>query len=83
MNKCQREDPVFSCMLDEVWQGCPSPKTIQHLEKRVITTLVVDKFEELLPNNQSPLYLFPNRKACLELTQTCFPGCRQRHVSVK
>ena len=53
-------------MLDEVRCGCPTPHTIQTLEKRVITTPVVDKFEELLSTLKSPLCLFPTRKSCQE-----------------
>ena len=53
-------------MLDEVRRGCPSPQTMQALEERVITTPVVDKFDELLTSKQSPLCLFPTRKASHE-----------------
>ena len=57
---------MFSSMLDEVRHGCPSPETLQALQERVIIVPVVDKFEELLANKQSPLCLFPTRKACLD-----------------
>ena len=63
INECQKADLVFSSMLDEVRRGCPSPETLQALQDRVITVPVVDKFEELLANKQSPLCL---RKACLD-----------------
>ena len=66
INKRQKSDLVFSSMLDEVRRGCPSPQTIQALEDRVITTPVVDRFDELLTSKQSPLCLFPTRKACHE-----------------
>ena len=66
INERQKSDLVFSSMLDEVRRGCPSPQTIQALEDRVITTPVVDKFDELLTSKQSPLCLFPTRKACHE-----------------
>ncbi len=62
INKRQKSDLVFSSMLDEVRRGCPSPQTIQALEDRVITTPVVDKFDELLTSKQSPLCLFPTSK---------------------
>ena len=51
-------------MLDEVRRGCPSPQSIRALQDRVIKIPVVDKFEELLVTKQSPLCLFPMRKAC-------------------
>ena len=46
INKRQKKDQVFSFMLDEVRRGCPSQNTVQALKDRVITTPVVDKFEE-------------------------------------
>ena len=66
INERQKSDGVFSSMLDEVRRGCPSQKTIEALQDRVITSPVVDKFEELLAAKQSPLCLFPTRKACQE-----------------
>ena len=66
INERQKSDLVFSSMLDEVPRGCPSPQTLQALEDRVITTPVVDTFDELLTSKQSPLCLFPTRKACHE-----------------
>ena len=66
INERQKTDLVFSSMLDEVQRGCPSPQTIQALEDRVVTTPVVDKFDELFTSNQSPLCLFPTRKPCHE-----------------
>ena len=66
INERQKSDLVFSSMLDEVRRGCPSPQTMQALEDRVITTPVVDKFDQLLTSKQSPLCLFPTRKACHE-----------------
>ena len=64
--ECQKKDQVFSSMLDEVRRGCPSQKTIQALQARVITTAVIDKFQELLASKQSPLCLFSTRKSCQE-----------------
>ena len=66
INERKKSDLVFSFMLDEVRRGCPSPQTMQALEDRFITTPVVDKFDELLTSKQSPLCLFPTRKACHE-----------------
>ena len=66
INERQKKDQVFSSMLDEVRRGCPSEKTIKTLQARVITTPVVDKFQELLASKQSPLCLFSTRKSCQE-----------------
>ena len=67
INERQKKDQVFSSMLDEVRRGCPSDTTVQALKDRVITKPIVDKFEELLSSNMSPLCLFPTRKSCQEL----------------
>ena len=66
INERQRKDQAFSSILDEVRRGCPSQQTIQALQDRVIEVPVVDKFEVLLVSKQSPLCLFPTRKACQE-----------------
>ena len=66
INERQKKDQVFSSMLDEVRHGCSTPHTIQTLKKRVITTPVVDKFEELLSTHKSPQCVFPTRKSCQE-----------------
>ena len=64
INECQKKDQAFSSMLDEVRRGCPSQNTVQALKDRVITTPVVDKFEELMSPGQSLLCLFPTRESC-------------------
>ena len=64
INERQKQDQTFSLILDEVRRGCVSKTTIQALKDRVITTSVVDKFEELMVSSQSPLCLFPTRKLC-------------------
>ena len=76
INERQKSDLVFSSMLDEVRRGCPSPQTMQALEDRVITTPVVDKFDELLTSKQSPLCLFPTRKACHEFNSNMLSRLR-------
>ena len=53
-------------MLNEVRQGFPSKTTIEALQDRVITEKVVDKFEELLASQKSPMCLFPTRQSCQE-----------------
>ena len=66
INEHQKKDQVLSSMLDEVRHGCPSQKNIQALQARVITTPVIDKFQELLASKQSPLCLFSTCKSCQE-----------------
>ena len=63
INERQKKDQTFSSMLDEVRRNCRSPQTVQALQERVITTEVLDKFED---SKQSPLCLFSERKACQE-----------------
>ena len=66
IKECQKKDQVFSSMIDEMRRSCPSQKTIQALQARVITTPVIDKFQELLASKQSPLNVFSTRKSCQE-----------------
>ena len=66
INERQKKDQVFRSMLDEEQRGCPTTHIIPTLEKRVITTPVVDKFEELLSTHKSPLCLFQTHKSCQE-----------------
>ena len=64
INERQKKDQAFSSMPDEVRRGCPSQTTLQALKERVVTKSTVDKFEELLSTDKSPLCLFPTREAC-------------------
>ena len=59
INERQKQDQAFSSMLNEVRRAFPSKPTTEALQDRVITKKVVDKFEELLTLQKSPLYLFP------------------------
>ena len=70
INERQKSDGVFSSMLDEVRRGCPSQKTIEALQDRVITSPVVDKFEELLAAKQSPLCLSVSHAQSLSRVQS-------------
>ena len=54
-------------MLDCVRRGCPTDETISMLKQRVIEGSVTDKFNELSQGSQTPVCLFPTRKACQEL----------------
>ena len=66
INERQKQDQAFSSMLNEVRRGFPSKATIEALQDRVITEKVVDKFEELLTLQKSPLCLFPTHQSCQE-----------------
>ena len=63
INERQKKDQVFSSMLDEVRRGCPAQETVRTLTERVLSTPVVDKFQELMSSGQSPLCLFPTRQS--------------------
>ena len=51
-------------MLDCVRCGCPTDETLSTLQERVIHGCISDKFVELRQSGQSPVCLFPRRKAC-------------------
>ena len=64
INERQRKDEDFLSMLD---CGCPTDETFCTLQQRVIQDSVSDKFTELQKSGQTPVCLFPTRKACDEL----------------
>ena len=64
INERQKKDGEFSSMLDCVRCGNPTDDTVSILQKRVIQGSVLDKFIELQQSKQSPVCLFPRRKAC-------------------
>ena len=64
INERQKKDGEFSSMLDCVRCGHPTDETLSILQKRVIQGSVADKFIELQLSKQSPVCLFPRRKAC-------------------
>ena len=64
INERQRKDAEFSTMLDCVRCGSPTAETLETLAKRVIDGSVRDKFVQLRESGQSPVCLFPRRKAC-------------------
>ena len=64
INERQKKDSEFSSMLDCVRCGHPTDETLSILQKRVIQGSVADKFVELQLSKQSPVCLFPRRKAC-------------------
>ena len=63
INECQQKDREFSSVLDCVRCGFPTHETIL-LNKRVITMCLSEKFNDLQESGQSPVCLFPTRKAC-------------------
>ena len=65
-NKRQKSDAEFAKTLDCVRRGCPTDETISTLQQRVIDGSVTDKFNELSQSSQTPVCLFPTRKACQE-----------------
>ena len=54
-------------MLDCVRRGRPTDETLCTLQERVIQVSVSDKFDELQKAGQTPVCLFPTRKACNDL----------------
>ena len=64
INERQKKDVEFSSMLDCVRCGQPTDETLNLLKKQVIEGSAVDKFVELQQSRQSPVCLFPRRKAC-------------------
>ena len=64
INERQSNDLEFSTMLDGVRRGYPTDDTLNTLQKRVFSMPVADKFAELQRCGQTPVCLFPKRKAC-------------------
>ena len=64
INERQSNDLEFSTMLDSVRRGYPTDDTLNTLQKRVFSMPVADKFAELQRCSQTPVCLFPKRKAC-------------------
>ena len=60
----RKKDREFSSILDSVRRGFPTDETILILNKRVITMCLSEKFNDLQESGQSPVCLFPTRKAC-------------------
>ena len=66
INERQKTDKQFCQMLQDVQQGCISEETIETLESRVISTTVSAKYQELQDAAQSPVCLFPTKRACAD-----------------
>ena len=66
INERQKTDMQFCQMLQEVRQGGVSAETIATLKSRVISTTVSAKYCELQDATQSPVCLFPTKRACAD-----------------
>ena len=66
INQCQKSDPVYSKVLDEIRLGCPSENSLNCLRDRAITVSVVEKYMELCESGAHPICLFPTCKQCQE-----------------
>ena len=67
INERQKTDKEFSSMLNCVRHGNPTDETLSILEERIINISISDKFNELQKSGQTPICLFPTRKACNHL----------------
>ena len=67
INERQKKDKSYSMLLNQVRCGHPPQDVIDALKERVMSCSVVEKFQQLKNDNQSPVCLFPTRKACEEL----------------
>ena len=67
INERQKKDKSYSMLLNQVQCGHPPQDVIDALKERVMSCSVVETFQQLKNDNQSPVCLFPTRKACEEL----------------
>ena len=63
INQRQKNDPMYTKILDEVCRGYPSKETLD-LRKRVIDENVAEIFERLNDAGDFPVCLFPTWKTC-------------------
>ena len=73
INERQKKDNEFSSMFDSVRCGFPSDETTLILNKRVNTMCLSGKFNDLQEIGQSPVCLFPTRKACHDCLTLLLP----------
>ena len=64
INERQKNDPVYSKILDEVFRGSPSQDSLKYLYKRTITVSVVLKYKQLCESGNHPVCLFPTCRQC-------------------
>ena len=81
INERQSNDLEFSTMLDSMWRGYPTDDDLNTLQKGVFSMPVADKFAELQRCGQTPVCLFPKRKACaVPSTVKCFLVYPRRYI---
>ena len=61
-----KKDPVYSRILDEVRQGCPSKDSINYLRKRIIIVSVEEKYKQLCESWSHPACLLQACKVSKE-----------------
>ena len=64
INVRQKKDPEYSSILNNVRLGISSDETLSVLQRRVIDVPIEQKFHQLKESGESPVCLFPTRKAC-------------------
>ena len=64
INERQKNDPVYSKILDEVQRGSLSQDSLKCLRERTITVSVVEKYKQLCESGSHPVCLFPTCKQC-------------------
>ena len=69
INECQKTDKEFINILDCVRCRFLTRETFSVLEERVINVSIVEKIHELEKSGQTPVCLFPTRKACDDLNR--------------
>ena len=76
INERQKSAGVFSSMLDEVQRGCPSQKTIEALQDRVITSPVVESLKNYWRPNSLHCVSLPRAKFVKSSIWKCSPDCK-------
>ena len=71
INECQKKDPVYSRILDEVRRGYPSEDSLDYLRKRIITVNVEEKYKELCESGTHPVCFFQHVKHARNIIPTC------------
>ena len=82
VNERQKKDQVYSQFLNEVRCGRPSPDVIDALQTSVISCSVAEKFKKLRDRDESPVCLFPTRKACEDLNNKMLDGLGSKVVKM-
>ena len=70
INERQKNDLQYSNILNEVRCGYVTDEMICAFKERVIDMPITEKFDELQQLGQSPVCLFPTRKACTDFNNS-------------